>query len=341
MANIVTECIVHKVIKQLHQRSAAIELRPTPLPVSPVVQGLVDQVWKRYAERTGKGYGKFQTDANEFPVQRYINDHQRANGISFVELSNRMMAHLRTRIATEALATGGYVLFAKVTTDGTAYMLVAMVTEVLGTAITSTLDVVPATHLDMEHLRVASRVDLTKWAAGGERYLSFLRGSAEVSEYFKLFIGCDDVRMDAADSRQLVDTVLKFATDQQLDGPARDELLTRTHAYLSGQNKAHEPLSLDALANHAWPTDPQVLSAALTASDPAIPDGFVPDARALRALVRFEGKTRHWRLSFERAALRTGQISFNSSDESLTINNLPAELLAELIEDNGSGNEPV
>ena len=42
-------------------------------------------------------------------------------------------------------------------------------------------------------LRVAGRIDLGAWQTGGERYISFLRGRGDVAQYFKLFLGCNDL----------------------------------------------------------------------------------------------------------------------------------------------------
>ncbi len=57
----------------------------------------------------------------------------------------------------------------------------------------------------------------------------------------------------------------------------------------------------------------------------SLSDGFIPDARSLRRLVTFYGKTPSWKLEFNRSALTHGLIRFND-DETLTITNLPAEL---------------
>lgn len=90
------------------------------------------------------------------------------------------------------------------------------------------------------------------------------------------------------------------------------------------------PMSLDALANHVWPAEPQELRDALTESDVQIGDGFVPDRRALKVLIRLRAKTKYWTLDLQRPALTEGYAKYNKTRGELVLMNLPPELRAEL-----------
>jgi nucleoid-associated protein len=68
----------------------------------------------------------------------------------------------------------------------------------------------------------------------------------------------------------------------------------------------------------------------LTAPDLKLNDGFVPDRRALRSLVRFKARTALWSVEFEREALSGGKIRFDPADNTLTITDLPEELTTQL-----------
>ncbi|MDD5479675.1 nucleoid-associated protein [Rhodoferax sp.] len=332
-ANVITDVIIHKLIKEQQQRTATVELRTAPLPVNPVIQRLIDRISKQYTEKVGKGFGKFEVDANEYPAQKHIREHIEANVIDFGDLSNRLVQHLRTRAAAEPLAKGGYVLIAKITTGASNYLLVAVVTEVVGEAITQQLEVVESVHVDLSQLRVAGRVDLTTWLAGGDRYISFLKGKAEVSDYFKLFLGCNDVLAPMAESKKLVTALDDFADQQNLDTAAKDNLFSLAHAYLAGLSKEKQPVELEAFSNHVWPHAPQDLRDVLTEPERSISDGFIPDQRALKHLVKFEGKSQYWRLTFERKALRNREIVFDAAAGTLTLSNLPPSLREELERD--------
>jgi nucleoid-associated protein len=59
-------------------------------------------------------------------------------------------------------------------------------------------------------------------------------------------------------------------------------------------------------------------------------DGFIPDRRALATLVRFMAKTPLWSVEFEREAITQGKVRYNATANTLTLNDIPAELAAEL-----------
>ncbi len=333
MPNVITNAIVHKLIKESGQRTATLELRPQELQINDQVQRLIDLIYKQYSEQVGKGFGKFEADENEYPVQAHLSAHLADGGTDFLELSSNLMRHLQTRASAEQFATGGFVLFAKIISDGNHYLLCAIVTEVAGVAITEGLDVVQSQYLDMSHMRVAGRIDLTTWQAGGDRYISFLKGRTDISGYFRLFLGCNDVHMPLAESKKLVSVLETFADQQALEPQQRDNLFEMAYSYLSDLSKTKQPIELETFSNHVWPTAPQALRTVMADPTHAITDGFVPDQRALKALVKFEGKAQYWKLTFDRKALRNREILFNREAGTLTLNNLPQSLRDELERD--------
>lgn len=328
----ITNCIVHKLIKEAHQRDADIDLRPTELLVNPSVQRLIDHLHSLYSGRAGKGYGRFEENEDEYPAQRFIRQHVVEGASDFLELSNRLMTHLQSRASVEQLATGGFVLIVKINNDGTDYLLVAMVTEVVGSAITEGLEIVDSVHLDMSQLRVAGRVDLTAWQGGAERYISFLKARGDIASYFKLFLGCNDLILALEESKKLVVGLEQFAAEQELEPARRDEFLEQAHQYLTALGK-DTPVSLEALSNHLWPDAPETLQTKLASDELGLSDGFVPDRRAIKGLVKFEGKSDYWKLTFDRKAMRSGHLRYNRDTDSIVLTHIPPQLRQELIEE--------
>ncbi|MBN9694639.1 MAG: nucleoid-associated protein [Zoogloea sp.] len=331
--NQITDFIVHKLIKEPHQRVATTDPRKEPLAINPTIERLVNQIHKLYAERMGKGYGRFEANEDEYPSQKYIRRHLIDRQTTFLELSLELMEHLRARAEREALARGGYVLIALINNGATDFLLVAIVTEVLGAAITEGKDVVDSVHLDMSQLRVAGRVDLTAWQTGAERYISFLKNRGDVAEYFQLFLGCNDLLIALEESKKLVIGLERLADEMNLDSEKRDRLLNTGHQYLEELSKTKTPVSLDALTNHLWPDDPEAFRKILAAEDLSLSDGFVPDRRAIRALVKFEGKSRFWKLNFDRQALRCGDLRYDKKTDTIVLSSIPDELRKELLDE--------
>lgn len=87
-----------------------------------------------------------------------------------------MMDTLRRQAATKSASAGGHVFFAQFRREARDYLLVAIITDKLSATLTANLDMEDVQHLDLDGFRFAGRINLTGWAAGEERYISFLKG---------------------------------------------------------------------------------------------------------------------------------------------------------------------
>jgi len=337
MVNNIQKLILHKLVKPQHG-AATVELAEENLAfITSSAQRLIDHLHKLYAERTGKGYGKFEDDEINFPMQKFMREYFVDESRDFYDLSVLMMTHLQARAGQEQFSTGGYVLIAHVNNGANDFFLVAIVTEVVGTAITENLEIIDSVHLDTSNLRVAGRIDLTAWQSDAERYVSFLKGRGEVANYFKQFLGCNDVLIALQETQKLVKGLESFATLKNLDAEERDRLFESAHSYLEELGRNGDLVSLDALANRLWSDAPDELKSSLALDELQLSDGFIPDRRAIRGLVKFKGVSAHWKLEFDRRGLRNGDIEYDSASNKLTLSNIPLglrkELLDELTED--------
>jgi nucleoid-associated protein len=266
-------------------------------------------------------------------MPRLVRQYAIEQSIDFATLTQLMMQHLQARADQAQLSSGGYVLIARLN-DGTSdSLLVALITEAVGSAMTAQLDIVDLPHLDMANLRVAGRIDLSAWQRGAERYISFLKGRGDVAQYFKLFLGCNDVVIALKETQKLVLGLGQFAAQQQLDATARDGLLERAHGYLDDLGEQSEPLSLDDLVRQSWPESPETLRAALADEALALASGFVPDRRAIKPLVRFKAHAKQWKLEFDRNSLRSGAVIYDKAADRLVLYDVPEHIKQALLDD--------
>lgn len=330
--NTIRNLVVHHLHKDAHG-PATVSLRAGELAVSASAQRLVDRLCKHYAERLGKGYGRFEDDEDNFPMPRFVRQHVQEGSIDFITLAQLMMQHLQTRAEQEQLASGGHVLIARVDNGSADFLLVAIITEAIGTTMTEDLDIIETVHLDLANLRVAGRIDLAAWQRGAERYISFLKGRGEVANYFKLFLGCNDVVVALRETQKLVQGLEQFAERQQLEPSQRDQLFERAHVFLDELGDEGLPLSLDQVASKAWPDAPQQLRHQLADQELALSSGFVPDRRAIKPLVRFKANAPQWKLEFDRSSLRSGAVIYDKHSDTLVLSNIPEHLKRELLAD--------
>ncbi len=330
---VVDFAVIHKLVKE-RQGKAATVLRDELLALTDPVAKLVDDIHDLYSSRTGKGYGRFEADETNYPSSRILRETCFDKKKTFLDASRDLMSVLAAKAGDEPLATGGYVLMAQGSTPGkTDWFIVALITNVHGSAIKDdSLDIVDAVHVDMHNLRVAGRVNLTDWVSqkADVRYIGFLKQRNEVSEYFKRFLGCNELIASTEETKKLVTFLKNFVKEAGLDQERQVAFLRAAYDHCEERRKNDQPLILDTLINVVWPDDPMRLQKALTTGDIQISDGFVPDGRSLKAFVTIRAKTPYWSLELKREALVKGQAKYDKDKGTLTFVNLPTQLETEL-----------
>jgi nucleoid-associated protein len=302
-------------------------LRQGVLPVNDTTRRVVDELHDLYNRRASKAYGRFSVDDANYPTQGHLRTYM--GDQDFLAFTARLMDTLMVQARRKA-AAGGHVFFAHFERDDSHYLLVVIVTDKLGARLTGNLDVEDSEHLDMDGFRFAGRINITHWTRDEARYVGFLRGKGDVSEYFKEFLGCDTTTLDKEDTKGLVDALKDFAEAQGLQGERKDDFLNRAKAICERVVRDRTELSFEALANELVPNSPQTLLDVLTDADRRLNDRFRPNLRVLGALVKFKAKTPHWSVEFERDALTNGSIVFDVRENSLTFRDIPPELAAQL-----------
>lgn len=327
--------VVHDLIKA-RSGKASVDLATSELEVSPLVKFVVDTLAKEYRTRASKSHGSFVDDPDNAPVPVHIREYAIAQTLSFLDLTHALMGTLRDRAGQQSGATGGHVLIAHVRQENhDEGLLIAILTEEVGAAITKSKGMEESRYLNMKGFRFAGRVDLTGLLANAERYVSFLRGSTkDVSDYFKLFLGCDTTIQALKETIKLNGAILAFAHEHLSNELERTTFLRDANDACLALAKAGEMFEPAPFANRLWPSKPEMLVEALESPAVGLSAGFVPHKRGLRGLVKFSGsKPGRWKVEFEREALTSGDIVYDASQSTLTIKTLPPDLLARLREE--------
>lgn len=335
--NITHKFIVHIMNKE-QQGLATIIPCPSEKPVQQASKDLSNALTERYSGRAGKGYGKFEDDRDSYPMGNIVDDYFVNKKHSFYDTSIRMINHLKARADDESMSTGGYVIIAHNEVNGNHYLMVAILTSAVGSSVHD-FEIQESEYLDIAKLRVAGRIDLTGRQNGKERYISFLKGQNSVAGYFKKFLGCNDILIAKQETTKLRNALLEFATERGFEPEAREEFLNKAHEKLKNLNRSGETFDTQIFANEIWPTAPELLVEKLTNDDLEFSDGFVPDGNVIRGLVSFKGKSKHWSLKFERAALHDGSVLYDSENDKLILTEIPDTLRSEILSELGEEDE--
>ncbi|SFK92735.1 nucleoid-associated protein [Nitrosomonas aestuarii] len=330
-----TAAIAHKILKEKHA-DGTLQLRNTCLPSSEALNRLIGEIHTAYTERSGKSYGTFEADEINYPTALNLRKHYHEKAVNFVDTSIALMNTLLVKAneASSNLATGGSVLIADITNGEAQWLVVTILTDKMSAAIDDNLNLVESIHLDLNGMRFAGRVNITKWLNGDDRYISFLKGgSNDVSNYFQSFLGCIHPKAWQQETMHLVKSIRKAVSTLSATDDQREAARQAAFQYLDKCAKESAPVSIDILCNHIWPNDPNALRTHLNDPETGISDGFTPQRRALKGLVRFEGKGKKWQIKFEREAVINGEIILNDNDKVLTIKNVPDDFVDRFKED--------
>ncbi|MFJ3369782.1 nucleoid-associated protein [Pseudomonas sp. NPDC086251] len=339
--NKIHKVIVHTVVKK--DGKFELDPRDKTLEVGKTVQRLIDQLAHLYATKAGKEHGRFEADEENYPVSKFLREYYNSPARDLLDASLNMSGTL-IREAQRTASPGGHVFFAHFTritpSDNDDYFIVAILNDELGTALKDK-EVVDATHLDIKGFRLAGRINLTKWQAKSETYLSFLKGKGQdkISGFFKAFLGCNNSVAAAAETKNLTQVLEQFAESKEMPDEVKSEFLRKAYTICKGYADTDRPFELEPFSNELWPEAPEELISAISDSDANISDGFVPDKRSLNRLVKFSGKSKHWRLDFDRLALESKEIQFDKDNGTLTITQLPAELLERMMKEHRDDEE--
>lgn len=329
----INHVIIHKLVKEKHGKATVVE-RSTDLPITDPVKKLVLDIHGLYASRASKGYGRFEADEVNYPSANILRAVFNDKKLAFSDASKLLLSVLAAKAGVVPLATGGYVLMAHVTnTANVSWFIVAIINNVDGSAIDdASFEVIDAVHVDLENLRVAGRVNITDWLGGDTetRYVGFLKQRGEVADYFKLFLGCNELIADTEETKKLVSVLKSFAKTEGLDQKREEDFLQAAYNFCLERNKNDEPLNLETLSNAIWPDEPKKLQKSFVEGDVQISDGFVPDGRSIKSLMRMKYKTDYWSIDLDRHALSHGYAHYNQNKGELTLRNLPDGLKAEL-----------
>ncbi len=285
--------IIYHILNKEIQGSTDIDHSPTEITPTEVHLNFLSKLTEAYSGKAGKGFGQFDADEDSYPMPKIVRDY--LNNQNFYVATERMMNTLSTRIQDQPLATGGKVFIIHFEENHNEYLLIAMLSEKMAF---STVDwqLEEEEVLALEHLKYAGRINLTAWQAGEKRYISFLKGQRGIAQYFKLFLGCNDILEAQQETKKLVEHLEEFANEQGLDVEQKTDFFEKAQEYLYEISNNEEPFSVETFANRVWSENPQELKDKLADAENGIADGFIPDKRSIKKLSTFTGKTKHWRL---------------------------------------------
>lgn len=324
--------IMHQIDKKPDGTPAILHARDSELVESEANENLLYDLNTSYNAKTGKGWGFFHAESGAFPFSGWLKGFTGGTK-TFTEFSRDAVEHLQKLMEESNLTVGGHVLFAHYQQGMTEYLVIALLQQSEAVTVGDDLDVTPVRYLDLDHIHLAARINLSEWKSNpaSKQYISYLKSKTgrKVSEYFRDFIGCQEGVDGPGETRTLLKAFSDFVESEDLpEESAREKTMVLVN-YATSQAKMGEPMGLEELSELIDEERPKAFYDHIRNKDYGLSPEIPADKRTLNQFRRFTGRTEGLSISFE-SHLLGSKVEFDQASGTLTLSGLPTQLTDQL-----------
>jgi len=266
----------------------------------------------------------------------------------FLNFSINAMGDLRSRVESVQAAKGGFLVFAEYEDNEKEYISVYLIRDTKGMLFemkkgTTSYIINTITHLDLDNLSMACKIDVTSYRLGSGNYLSFIKRKMEnISQYFINWVTAIDQESNK------IFTLNLYSLISEAKLPIVDSGYTLTRDEFRGQVHDHIITSPDHTINlihlskffyrdENGEPDEMYLTDLAQSLGLKIDTEFQTDSREMSRFIRVELAAEDIRLRFSRKQIDERIIRVDSDDLKLVIieSKKLADSLREEIEKNG------
>ena len=328
----VRHSVIHKIDKKPDGSPAVLFLGSSEQVESSARDDLVQQFNESYNATAGKGWGLFHAESGAYPFSGWLGKYL-AGGSDFLEFSTIAVEHLVKLMEESNLSTGGHALFCHYQQGLTEYLIIALVQETEAVTMTEELALMTVKRLDLDHIRLAARINISEWKNNprSRQYISYLKGKQgrKISDYFRDLIGCQEGIDGPGETRTLLKAFSDFVESEDLGEESAREKTAALVDYATAQNKMGEPVSLDELSELIDEDNPKTFADFIRDKDYGLSPTIPADKKTINHFRRFTGRAEGLSISFE-SHLLGSLVEFDRDSSSLTIKNLPTQLVEQL-----------
>lgn len=309
--------VIHKLLKDV--KGPVIEkyrralIKPTSDEVSFVNE--VTRLFQRH--HSGRIYGNFESDLKKFPFSGLLAKQQ--SDKDFLAFSTKAAKLLADKMKAVPTSTGGFFFAANFEEAGEKLLLIFMLNQRVGRAVDeTTLSLRKSVNLQMEHLDLATRINITQWVAKRPEPVSMIRGRKEVSDYFKSFIGLFEPRTNTQATQNLKRIAEDWMEENKYPEEQRETVRERIVGY--AKQRGPKPVELEVVATIVDEDKYQEFFE--SANDARLGSEFHVDHNSLKAWERVVYSEPDIKLNFAKRLLLTGRVQYNRDNKTLLINNV-------------------
>ena len=327
--------IRHSILRQLDKKPdgspAVLHVSSAELVESQATENLLNDFNEAYNAKQGKGWGFFHPESGAYPFSGWLKGFY--DGGDFIEFSQTAVEHLTKLMEESNLSVGGHVLFAHYQQGMTDCLVIGLLQHSESITVNADLTVTTSKHVDFGSITLAARINLSEWRnnPNSRQYVSYLKGKTgkKSSEYFRDFIGCQEGVDGPGETRTLLKAFSDFVESEDVPEESAREKTQALVSYSMAQAKLGEPITLDELSELIDEDSPKAFYDFIRNKDYGLSPEIPADKRTLNQFRRFTGRVKGLSISFE-AHMLGKHVEYNQTNASLTIKNLPTELINKL-----------
>jgi nucleoid-associated protein YejK len=236
-----------------------------------------------------------------------------------------------------ATTTGGYVVFVHYEEKKVDFLITAMLDKSAQfTVDDENLDIAKLMTLDVEKLARANRLNFNRWKANDVLYLSFIKGTREVSKYFIDFIGSTDITSAKENFTKLNEATNRYFVHNNLSVLEKDKIKDNISNYVVDCFQKGNDVELVSISSIINAQDPNSFLDFISDKELEVSGKIAINKKTdFDTLFRNRVSEKGYTLVFDKSLVKTKKIEHIGNQ--IIINDVPAEYIKNYFEDD----EPV
>lgn len=334
----IREAVIQGLIKVAGSDVVDEAFRDAPSALNERMNLLAEELVKIYGKVTNN-YGCFDQDQEIFRFPHHLQQYLGA-AIDIVQLSQTTSRLIAVQMGGAPSATGGYALYLRYENQGRDWLLIVMLKLKTGTGIDEdSLELNESLAFDINHLHEAARIDLAKWQANEQPYLSFIKRSGrqdEVTRYFRLALGCTEYTDSKSNTDQALKAVDAYAADKGWTPEQKREARRKTYEYFDEKSRNHEPVNMIALSGIINDQEPDSFTEFVKKNEFPVSETFEPHRKTYTRFKRISEKFGNVNVSFDVQDVLDGRVDYDAATENLVIGQPPVTLIKKINQAKGN-----
>lgn len=325
-----SQLIAHRLERQNPQALVNLTLRQENIELTGKSEELAREVKKAYIKKTGKSYGRFSTDIASHPLSQWLREY-RAGKLSFTSFTHSAMTHLKLEIEKCESLVFSHVFVMEEVLEGAEFLYFIVLEHQSGWYLDVDLQLGDSLFLEPERFAMGARINLREWESEeNNNYISIVkfRNDKDLSDALINFIGFTDKVDQKAQTAELIEAVQQYA--EQLDEQTASQTRHTLVNYCLEQAKLDKPVVIEELSQQIDHEKSSGISHFIQNNCHSLHKEIIPDASALRNLVRLSGRNEVMSMSFASDCIGS-TVVYDTDSDSLIIKSIPPALKTRLL----------